>query len=117
MTVYTGISRARYVGNGVTVTFAIPFAYMTNNDGTAQVAVYVGDSDTPLIEGKDYTVKGFGKYSDDQVDEDLITYETRYKNGEFTTIDVERMGYEVSRLVREVVNEVNAQWLQKQLNL
>ena len=32
-----------------------------------------------------------------------------YKNGEFTTIDVERMGYEVSRLVREVVNEVNAQ--------
>ena len=32
-----------------------------------------------------------------------------YKNGEFTTIDVERMGYEVSRLVRQVVNEVNAQ--------
>ena len=39
----------------------------------------------------------------------MVDGEVLYKNGEFTTIDVERMGYEVSKLVREVVNEVNAQ--------
>ncbi len=39
----------------------------------------------------------------------MVDGEVLYKNGEFTTIDVERMGYEVSRLVREVVKEVNAQ--------
>ena len=39
----------------------------------------------------------------------MVDGEVLYKNGEFTTIDVEKMGYEVSRLVREVVNEVNAQ--------
>ena len=38
----------------------------------------------------------------------MVDGEVLYKNGEFTTIDVERMGYEVSRLVREVVNEVNS---------
>jgi 5-methylthioadenosine/S-adenosylhomocysteine deaminase len=38
----------------------------------------------------------------------MVDGEVLYKNGEFTTIDVERMGYEVSKLVREVVNEVNA---------
>ncbi|MBQ8768004.1 MAG: amidohydrolase family protein [Clostridia bacterium] len=38
----------------------------------------------------------------------MVDGEILYKNGEFTTIDVEKMGYEVSRLVREVVNEVNA---------
>ena len=38
----------------------------------------------------------------------MVDGEVLYKNGEFTTIDVEKMGYEVSRLVREVVNEVNA---------
>lgn len=37
----------------------------------------------------------------------MVDGEVLYKNGEFTTIDVERMGYEVSRLVREVVSEVN----------
>lgn len=103
MTINSDLSRARYVGNGVTNTFAIPFAYLTNNDGTAQIAVYLGDSDTPLIEGKDYTVKGFGKYSDanDQIDEDLITYETRYENGEFTLNNAPMIGEAVA-VVRNV---------------
>lgn len=98
MTINSDLSRARYVGNGVTATFAIPFAYLTNSDGTAQVAVYVGDSDVALVEGKDYTVKGFGKYSDasDQIDEDLITYETRYENGEFTLVNVPALGQAVA---------------------
>ena len=38
----------------------------------------------------------------------MVDGEVLYKNGEFTTIDVEKMGYEVSRLVREVVNEVKS---------
>lgn len=84
MTIKSEVSRARYVSNGVTNNFAISFPYLTNNDGTAQIAVYVGDSDTPLVEGKDYTVNGFGKYDDysEQVDDGLITYETRYEGGE-----------------------------------
>jgi hypothetical protein len=101
MTIYSDLSRARYVGNGVTATFAIPFAYMTNNDGTAQVAIYVGDSDTALVEGKDYIVQGFGKYSDSQVDEDLITYETRYENGEFTLVNTPSLGQPVA-VIRNV---------------
>lgn len=35
----------------------------------------------------------------------MVDGEVLYKNGEFTTIDVERMGYEVNRLVREVIEE------------
>ena len=101
MTVYTGLSRARYIGNGVTATFSIPFSYLTNNDGTSQVAIYVGDSDVPLVEGKDYTVKGFGKYSDNQIDEDLITYETRYENGEFTLFNIPSLGQPVA-VIRNV---------------
>ena len=38
----------------------------------------------------------------------MVDGEVLDENGEFTTIDVEKMGYEVSKLVREVVNEVNA---------
>lgn len=30
-----------------------------------------------------------------------------YKNGEFTTIDIEKVGFEANRIVKEVVNEVN----------
>ena len=84
MTITSDLSRVRYLGNGVSTIFAINFPYLTNKDGTAQIAVYVGDSDTPLEEGKDYTVNGFGKYSDysEQSDEGLITYETRYEGGE-----------------------------------
>ena len=37
----------------------------------------------------------------------MVDGEVLYKNGEFTTIDVEKIGCEVSRLVREVANEVN----------
>ena len=58
MTIDSSLSRIRYVGNGVTTNFSIPFAYLTNNDGTAQLAVYIGDSDTPLIEKDDYTIEG-----------------------------------------------------------
>ena len=89
MTITSDLSRVRYLGNGITTSFAINFPYLTNKDGTAQVAVYVGDSDTPLEEGKDYTVNGFGKYSDysEQSDEGLITYETRYEGGEVVFYD------------------------------
>ncbi len=38
----------------------------------------------------------------------MVDGEVLYKNGEFTTIDVEKMGYEVSKLVRQVVDEVNS---------
>lgn len=38
----------------------------------------------------------------------MIDGEVLYKNGEFTTIDIEKTGYEVSRLVRKVSNEVKA---------
>ncbi len=37
----------------------------------------------------------------------MVDGEVLYKNGEFTTIDIEKMGFEVSRLVKEVVKEVN----------
>lgn len=96
MTINSDLSRARYVGNGVTATFSIPFPYLTNNDGTAQVAVHIGDSDIPLIEGKDYTVKGFGKYSDTETDEDLLSYETRYERGEFTLAEAPDLGKPVA---------------------
>ena len=36
----------------------------------------------------------------------MVEGEVLYKNGEFTTVDVEKIGYEVSRIVREVVSEV-----------
>ncbi len=36
----------------------------------------------------------------------MVDGEVLYKNGEYTTIDVEKMGYEVSRLVRQVIREV-----------
>lgn len=36
----------------------------------------------------------------------MVEGEVLYKDKEFTTIDVEKMGYEVSKLVREVVKEV-----------
>ena len=82
MTVNSDLSRARYVGNGVTATFAIPFAYLTNSDGTAQVAVYIGDSDIPLVEGKDYNIKGFGSKNI----AGIIAYEERFDGGEINFI-------------------------------
>jgi hypothetical protein len=84
MTINSEVSRVRYVGNGVTTVFAVNFSYLTSNDGTAQIAVYAGDNNTPLVEGVDYTVNGFGRYDDysEQVEEGLITYETRYDSGE-----------------------------------
>mgnify|MGYP003293598558 CR=1 FL=1 len=38
----------------------------------------------------------------------MVDGKVLYKNGEFTTIDVEKMGAEVSRLVREVEKEVQS---------
>lgn len=82
MTVYSDVSKARYVGNGVTKEFVVPFPYMTNNDGTAQLSVYLGDSDTPLTEGKDYYVDGVGNYNEEVGrNEGLISYEQRYESG------------------------------------
>lgn len=36
----------------------------------------------------------------------MVDGEVLYKNGEFTTIDVEKIGFEVNRIVKEVVSEV-----------
>lgn len=60
MTIYSDISKVRYEGNGTTKSFAVPFYFLSNADGTAQIAVFVGDSDTALTEGSDYTVSGIG---------------------------------------------------------
>lgn len=36
----------------------------------------------------------------------MVDGEVLYKNGEFTTIDIEKIGFEVNRIVKEVVGEV-----------
>lgn len=36
----------------------------------------------------------------------MVDGEVLYKNGEFTTIDIEKIGFEVNRIVKEVVSEV-----------
>lgn len=36
----------------------------------------------------------------------MVDGKVLYKNGEFTTIDIEKIGYEVSKTVKDVVNEV-----------
>ena len=82
MTIDSSLSRIRYIGNGVTTTFSIPFAYLTNNDGSAQLAVYVGDSDTPLVEGEDYTIVGLGQAVAIDDDVEFATYEERFDGGD-----------------------------------
>lgn len=82
MTVNSDLSRVRYVANGQTTEFAVPFPYMTNNDGTAQLSVYLDDRDTPLLENKDYRVVGFGNYNQEvEQDDGLIVYEERFDSG------------------------------------
>ena len=82
MTVYSDLSRVRYVANGQTTEFSVPFPYMTNNDGTAQLSVFLDDSDTPLLEGKDYYIVGIGNYNHEvEQDEGLIVYEERFDSG------------------------------------
>lgn len=83
MTIESSLSRIRYVGNGVSTIFSIPFPYLTNNNGTAQISVYVGDSDTPLAEGVDYSIVGLGQQvtgDDEQVE--YATYEERFEGGD-----------------------------------
>lgn len=36
----------------------------------------------------------------------MIDGRVLYKNGEYTSIDIEKIGYEVNKIVKEVVNEV-----------
>ena len=61
MTIYSDLSRVRYVGNGVTTQFAVPFKFFSNKDGSSQLSVYIGDSDIPLEENKDYKINGAGQ--------------------------------------------------------
>lgn len=58
MTVYSEENKVRYIGNGVSVDYMVTFPFMANDDGTAQLGVYLGDSDVPLKENTDYTVSG-----------------------------------------------------------
>ena len=58
MTVYSEENKVRYIGNGVSVDYMVTFPFMANDDGTAQLGVYLGDSDVPLKENIDYTVSG-----------------------------------------------------------
>ena len=82
MTVYSDLSRVRYVANGQTTEFSVPFPYMTNNDGTAQLSVFLDDSDTPLLEGKDYYIVGIGNYNQEvEQDDGLIIFEERFDSG------------------------------------
>ena len=82
MTVNSDLSRVRYMTNGQTTEFAVPFPYMTNNDGTAQLSVYFDDRNTPLLENKDYYVVGLGNYNHEvEQDDGLIVYEERYDSG------------------------------------
>ena len=88
MTVYSDVSRVRYVANGITKEFAVPFPYLTNSDGSAQLSVYLGDSDTALVEGKDYYVEGIGSFNqevglnvENELDDTLKTYEERFDSG------------------------------------
>ena len=88
MTVYSDVSRVRYVANGITKEFVVPFPYLTNSDGSAQLSVYLGDSDTALVEGKDYYVEGIGSFNqevgfnvENELDDTLKTYEERFDSG------------------------------------
>lgn len=66
MTVENSDSKVRYVANGTTKRFDVPFKFFNNEDGTAQLAVNLGNDDNPsvvLTENEDYTVEGAGEES------------------------------------------------------
>ncbi|MBQ8678069.1 MAG: hypothetical protein IJ529_06335 [Alphaproteobacteria bacterium] len=107
MTVLTTSAKMLYTGNGVTTTFAVTFPYLTNHDGTAQLAVYLGENGIPLVEGQDYTIIGFGKQVDKTYSENgealeiAISYETRYSSGEIVFNQAPQSGVSVA-IVRNV---------------
>lgn len=61
MTVATNAGVIKYVANGTTTEFAVPFKFEQNTDGTAQIAVYVSGQELPLVENQDYSVTGAGE--------------------------------------------------------
>ncbi len=56
MTVQTETSKTVYIGDGITVKFPVPFRFFEK-----EVAVYLGNTETPLVEGKDYTVDNISR--------------------------------------------------------
>lgn len=61
VTIYSDQSKVRYIANGVTISFMVPFKFFANADGSSQLSVFTGDSDNPLTENSDYTVIGAGR--------------------------------------------------------
>ena len=57
MTVQTETSKTIYIGDGVTVKFPVPFRFFEK-----EIAVYLGKNETPLIEGKDYTIDNISRF-------------------------------------------------------
>lgn len=58
MTIQTEISKAVYVGDGISSSVVIPFYFFEK-----QIAVYKGLDEVPLIEGTDYTLSGAGDFT------------------------------------------------------
>ena len=56
MTVESILSSVKYVADGVTAEFSVPYVFFTNKDGSAQLAVYVSSQYFPCDEGTDYSV-------------------------------------------------------------
>ena len=61
VTIYSDQSKVRYIANGVTTSFAVPFKFFANADGSSQLSVFTGNSDNPLTENSDYTIVGAGR--------------------------------------------------------
>ena len=85
MSIDSEVSKMYYVGNGVTKTFAVTFTYLANQDGTAQLAVYLDESNVPLVENVDYTVTGYALTERDVLEHKYnsadITFTTAPANG------------------------------------
>lgn len=60
MTIKSEVSKAKYIGNGETLSFAVPFKFFKNEDDSAQINVYIGDKALLLKEKIDYEVIGAG---------------------------------------------------------
>ena len=86
MSIDSEVSKMYYVGNGTTKTFAVTFSYLANQDGTAQLAVYINESSVPLTENVDYTVTGYANSQTDVLERKYssadITFATAPANGD-----------------------------------
>lgn len=60
MTVTSTVSAIKYIADGQTKEYSVPFRFLANPDGSAQLAVYISGNDLPLTQTDDYTVSGCG---------------------------------------------------------